>query len=124
MCIFLFSFFSLGYTSAGAMAYTSAQSGNWNVNSTWSPSGTPGNGDTVTIADGHTVTCPIGITCIAGTSGANNSTAVTIGQAGVNPSSAKLIVAGTLVLRGNIVGNPEAGIRTTNYCLLTFNDIQ
>lgn len=36
-------------------AYTSAQSGNWSSSSTWSPSGVPGDGDTVTIQAGHTV---------------------------------------------------------------------
>ena len=36
--------------------YTSAGDGLWSSSSTWSPSGVPGNGDTVTIQQGHTVT--------------------------------------------------------------------
>lgn len=35
-------------------AYTSTTSGNWSA-AIWSPAGTPGSGDTVTIGDGHTV---------------------------------------------------------------------
>ena len=39
-----------------AVAYVSATSGNWNTAATWSPAGTPGAGDTVTVQSGHTVT--------------------------------------------------------------------
>jgi len=36
-------------------SYTSVASGNWSNSNTWSPSGIPTNGDTVTIAAGHVV---------------------------------------------------------------------
>ena len=37
-------------------SFTSSQSGLWSSASTWGGAGVPGNGDTVTIASGHTVT--------------------------------------------------------------------
>lgn len=35
------------------VAYTSTGSGNWSSDSTWNPTGVPGNGDTVTIQSDH-----------------------------------------------------------------------
>ncbi len=40
---------------AWAGAYTSVRSGNWSDPAVWSPAGVPGDGDTVSIANGHTV---------------------------------------------------------------------
>lgn len=37
-------------------AYTSTQSGNWSAAATWGGGGTPGNGDSATIANGHMAT--------------------------------------------------------------------
>jgi uncharacterized repeat protein (TIGR01451 family) len=42
--------------NAFATAYTSFQTGDWNQATTWSPSGVPTIGDTVTITSNHTVT--------------------------------------------------------------------
>jgi hypothetical protein len=58
-------------------AYTSSTSGNWSNNATWGGGGHPGNGDTATIASGHTVTVDVNTT--VGTSGVNGSNAVTMG---------------------------------------------
>ena len=41
---------------AFATAYTSNNSGDWNVGTTWAPVGTPGLGDTVTITGSHVIT--------------------------------------------------------------------
>ena len=43
-------------SSAFATAYTSNASGDWNVPATWTPTGTPGLGDTVLIVGSHVVT--------------------------------------------------------------------
>jgi hypothetical protein len=110
----------LAAAASSAASYTSTATGNWNSSATWGGSGFPGSGDTATIADGHVVTCPTSVTCIAGTNTAA-ATAITIGQAAANPSTAKLIVAGTLIVRGNVLANPVGLIRTTGYCALTLN---
>ena len=47
----------------------SAQSGNWNLTSTWTGAAIPVSGDTVTISAGHTVTIPSGYQAIVGASG-------------------------------------------------------
>lgn len=102
---------------AGAASFTSVTTGNWNANATWGGGSFPGNGDTVTIADGTVVTCPTSVTCTFGTSGAGGTNDLTIGQGGA--STAKLIVNGTLVARGGITSNPLTSVRTGGYCALT-----
>lgn len=103
---------------AQAASYTSSGSGNWNSNATWGGSGFPGNGDTFTIRDGDVVTCPASVTCIFGTSGTSGTVDGTIGQG--SASTAKLINNGTLIARGGILGNPQGGVKTGGYCILTF----
>jgi hypothetical protein len=49
-------YFLIGISLVHAAAFTSVQSGNWNATSTWGSSTVPGVGDTVSIADGTTVT--------------------------------------------------------------------
>ena len=50
---------------AWAAAYTSnVASGNWNVAATWTPEGVPGTGDTATIAAGHEITIPAGVSVL------------------------------------------------------------
>src|SRR5205085_11916376 len=43
-------------TKGLAVSYTSAQSGNWNTNTTWTPQGIPSATDNVSISSAHTVT--------------------------------------------------------------------
>ena len=54
--------------------YTSVATGNWNADATWSGTGTPGAGDIVNIASGHTITVTTNAACTSitftGTSGA------------------------------------------------------
>ena len=92
----LFLLFSV---SCWATAYMSTQSGNWNVAATWGGGGFPGNGDTATIADGTTVTCPAAVTCIVGNSPAAGNIVLTL--AGF---TSQLIVSNTAVikLRGDV----------------------
>src|SRR5262245_55166027 len=101
-CLFLVALISVWLLiSSGpvhANSYTSVASGDWGSPSTWSPSGIPGSGDSVTIAGGHTVTI---------------STAVAVG---VSPTATAIVVSaggqlvvtstGSLKLRGNIVTSP------------------
>lgn len=47
---------------ADAAAYSSAADGNWSDDATWSGSGVPGNGDTVTIGAGHDITVDVNTT--------------------------------------------------------------
>lgn len=83
-----------------ATAYTSSATGNWNSNGTWTPSGIPGNGDTVTLANGFAVTCPSSVTCIAGTS---STSAVVAIACSTDAGTGTLIVQGTLIYRGRVV---------------------
>lgn len=64
-----------------ATQYTSQASGNWSTTTTWSPNGTPGANDTVTISGGYTVTVTATASCrrlmlynVAGVGSANNTT--------------------------------------------------
>ena len=57
--------------------YTSSQSGNWSSSATWGGSGVPGDGDTATIATGHTVTLDQDVTVGTGGSGGTDEIVVT-----------------------------------------------
>jgi hypothetical protein len=101
--------------SAWANACSSNATGNWNSNSTWTSCGGvyPGNGDTVTINTGHTVTCPDGVTCVVGTSPAAGGTVA-------------LTLIGNLVVGGGSSGvlqlqGPVNGTSTTAIGALTLN---
>lgn len=84
-----------------AAAYTSAATGNWSDDASWSGSGVPGNGDTVTIS-GHTITVDTNTTI--GTSPVEGTAVVTVQSAG-----ALIIATGaTLKVRGDVVLNNTA----------------
>lgn len=76
-------------------AYASNATGTWSTPTIWTPNGTPGNGDTISIGAGHTVTMDSSRTI--GTSGVAGTVAVTIANTGVLSLS-----SGTLTLRGDI----------------------
>ncbi len=69
--------------SANAVAYSAAATGNWNVPGTWTPSGIPVAGDTITMPNANrTVTVPAGYaaTCDSITfTGGNRSTSIVLG---------------------------------------------
>jgi len=83
---------------AHAAAITSAQTGNWNESSTWVGGSIPGDGDTATIAAGHTVTVNVNTT-VGTTSGTAHGVLIK-GTSAV--SYGKLIVSDgvTLKLKG------------------------
>lgn len=96
--------------------YTSTGSGNWNVNTTWSPNGVPGSGDNIAILDGHTVT-------MSDSRAINN---VTINQGGVLAISATLTLNGTANISGTFQINAGGwcGTGTFSYAsigILKFN---
>src|SRR5690242_13082000 len=84
-------------------ACVSTKTGNWHDTNVWSSCGgaTPGNGDTVTLTNGYTVTCESGQQCIAGTS-ASDMTARAITDSNDDTGTGNLIVNGTLTARGVI----------------------
>ncbi len=89
-------------------AFTSKATGNWSAtgSTTWTTAGTPGNGDTVTIANTHVVTVDVNTTI--GSSPSNTTTfVITIAAGGT------LIVAGgvTFTVRGNVtVGGSASAV--------------
>lgn len=97
------------YASAACL---SAASGNWNSPATWTSCNGrfPSVGDTYTIAAGHTVTIPSGVTIIVGSSPAGCTLGVACPLIGVHNGS--LINEGTLVLRGSVTqGNSTVTLR-------------
>jgi len=75
-------------------AFTSNATGNWSASgqTTWAEAGVPGNGDTVTIATGHTITVDANTT--VGNSPAAGNTVLTINGALVVSASVTLTVRG------------------------------
>ena len=98
-----------------AAAYTSAQTGPWHEAATWGGGGTPGDGDTATIANTHNVTLSQAVT--VGTAGATDSMAVTIQSGGTLTHQATLTVKGDVDLQrgatwtqtGDLVFRPPTG---------------
>lgn len=87
---------------AWATVYTSAATGNWNVNATWSPStGFPVSGDTVILANGFTVTCPVSVVCVPGSSPTDDTGTPAI-QCSTTAGTGVLVVNGTLQWQGPI----------------------
>jgi hypothetical protein len=95
-------FLFLSGTCLHAAAYTSTQTGNYSSTATWGGVGPPGNGDTFTVATATVVT--VDVSSIAGTSGVNGTTAVTLAGTG------QLVVGAgvTFTARGNVVGTSSA----------------
>ena len=96
-------------TAAFANACVSSASGNWNDSSKWTSCGgtVPGNGDTVTIAAGHTITVPSGYRAIVGVSDAgglqqSGGGPVPALQCAAETGNGILVVNGTLTYRGNV----------------------
>lgn len=112
--------FGLCCTPAWATAYTSVGTGNWNSTSTWSPAGVPGDGDTVTLANGYKVTCPTGVTCVVGTSPSTASTVVlTCSSTSSGTGQIEVAAGATFIYRGsmNLCNAPlivDAGGTLTN----------
>lgn len=104
----------LSLIAAPCFAITSATSGDCNVGATWIGGVAPTSADPVVIADGTTVTGPVGVTCSGST--------WQIAQGGASPSTAKLIINGTWdASHGNVTIVNTAGINTAGYCAITVN---
>ena len=99
---------SLAWGSACTLGatYTSlaASAGNWTGTGCTGGGFVPGNGDTTTISPGFTLTVAVGETWTIGASGAINTTAaIALGTSG------KLIIAGTVRARGDIIYTAGSG---------------
>lgn len=104
-------------------SFTSHQSGDWSIPTTWGGSGVPGSGDTVTVTAGTTVTVSTPQSALSITVGGNNGLLVvnaqldlylTTGTAlllntGYNTTSPTLLELGP---GGSIVGHPTTGNTT------------
>ncbi len=86
----------------GGTAYTSnAAAGTWNVATDWTPEGIPGDTDTVKIANGHTMTIPVGYTATIGASPADDTATAAIACAS-STGTGILNIRGTLIWRGSV----------------------
>jgi hypothetical protein len=113
--IVCFSLFSP--ESVKAVAKTSTGTGNWGTNGTWTPSGAPAAGDTVTIAAGHTVTLNVTTNAIASLTvngtlrfGDNSSRTMTVTGTVTVASSGTITIndfndTHTFLIGGNLVNN-------------------
>ncbi len=99
---FLILFFCLSYFRGQATSYTSIATGNWSSNSTWSPSGVPGNNDNVTITGGYTVT-------IDGTDSCNN---LILGNSSNNTTLQITTAGNSLNIAGALSINPGSYNKT------------
>ncbi len=105
--VVVFALFLFFINGISAVAYSSTATGNWNTATIWSPNGIPGNGDTVTINSGNTITI---------------SDARVIGD-GINSitNNGVLTVSGSLTLNGNIAMNPNSVFNMNPASSLTMN---
>ncbi|MBL0159444.1 MAG: hypothetical protein IPP47_20405 [Bryobacterales bacterium] len=87
--------------TAGAVDFTSARSGNWDDPDTWSPTGTPGAGDRVSIESRHIVTIPESYTATIGDFPADDTATPAI-QCTSTGGSGALAISGTLIFRGPV----------------------
>lgn len=101
LALLLTAFLLAAAPAWGGTAYTSIATGNWNSNSTWSPSGIPGNGDTASLANGFTVTCPAGVSCVIGTSPTDDTGTVALNCTSTSGTGV-LIVYGNLTWKGPV----------------------
>lgn len=100
----LISWVMLHFHHAWATAYVSAAAGNWNTTTNWTPNGTPGLGDTVTI--NHAITQNVANLVI----GVNGAAPVTsylktiAGGGGTGYTSCSASISGGTAIRGGGVG--------------------
>jgi hypothetical protein len=94
----------LAVSGAWASSCTSTGTGNWNVAGTWAncAGGVPGNGDTASLGDGHTVTIPAGYQAIVGLSDAGGSSGTAAVKCAAVNGTGVLTINGTLTFRGNV----------------------
>lgn len=102
---------------AWGAAFTSKATGNWSAagQTTWNEAGVPGNGDTVSIADTHTVTVDTDTTVGASTNGYYSyfsSIAITDGGSGYAGAC-------TVVVGGVTPGTPNSGTQQGFSCAFT-----
>ncbi len=104
-----------GTRTYASQAFTSVQSGNWNDPATWGARGLAlchatipcmtdrnGAGDTVLLGNlTHTVTCPVSVSCSAGSSPGSDTGAVAIAAVSYG-ANASLVVNGTLTIAGPV----------------------
>ena len=96
---------------AWGTAYTSVATGNWNSSATWSPAAVPGSGDSVTLANGYTVTIPVSTTATVSSITCSSTTGTGI-----------LIINGTLDYKGSMLNQCSANPWICNSCTLTADD--
>src|SRR5437667_729988 len=104
-----------------AATFTSSQSGNWSVATTWGGAGVPGSGDTATINSGHTVTLdiPVAVANLTLTGNVTGSQSLSVAttftwnggtQSGSGtttiPNSATMNVTNVGFLDGRTLNNP------------------
>jgi len=77
---------------------TTAQTGDYNIGGTWVGGVVPGDGDTIIIANGHTLTVPAGYTAVVGTDDGSN---VAI-KCSTTAGTGVLVVNGTLQFKGHV----------------------
>lgn len=113
-------------------AYTSSQTGNWNDSATWGGGGTPGDGDTATIDNGHSVTVTASVTVGDGT-----NAGITIAGASAEAYGTLKVSDGyTLTVKGADISSnpailinqyghfePQAGATIEIYCTSDYQTV-